>query len=494
MLLPHRDMLQDEIDNLKLLRHAPSVVHFQDFFEEKTTCFVVLELMRGGELFEKLIEKSIFTEDEAQDACRCVLSALDYMHDKRVVHRDLKPENLMLAVSTVHTIKSEGVGAKFLQISCAYAVIIFISILQNDDLRSVKLCDFGFSKMVESKNALRTRCGTPGFTAPEILERWPSYDVKCDVWSFGVIMFFLLGGENPFDPPGATEKECIELTNNGRFYFRPSQWKDLSFECKDLVVCCLKTSPNRRIDAKSALKHDWLQPKKPARRNSRISAVALKVSVMEMRKAKREGKVNKKERVNNLNAEFDEYLQNRKGDSLVSLMANGSSTQKGSIPGGGRRGSINMTFEEDSPSGRPFSDFYIAEQELGKGAFAIVLRCTHTRTGQRFAVKEVSGEKMNNHQKEMLKAEINVMKFLRGAPHVLRLFDVFEEPGKTFMVIEEMKGGALLDRVIEKTVYTEREAQDLGKYLLEAVKYCHSKNIAHRDIKLENLLMVVSAS
>jgi calcium/calmodulin-dependent protein kinase I len=100
MLLQDRDMLKDEIDNLKLLRGAPSVVQFQDFFAEKATCFVVLELLRGGELFEKLCEKRMFTEGEAQDSCRCVLEALDYMHDKRIVHRDLKPENLMLAVST----------------------------------------------------------------------------------------------------------------------------------------------------------------------------------------------------------------------------------------------------------------------------------------------------------------------------------------------------------------------------------------------------------
>ena len=94
-----RNFLVDEIANLKRLADAPHVVRFRDYFIESKSCFVVLELMEGGELFDRIIEKQIFSEQEARDACHCALSALNYMHEKRIVHRDLKPENLMLSVS-----------------------------------------------------------------------------------------------------------------------------------------------------------------------------------------------------------------------------------------------------------------------------------------------------------------------------------------------------------------------------------------------------------
>jgi calcium/calmodulin-dependent protein kinase I len=90
----------DEIDSLKALREAPYIVLFQDVFLEGTNiCYLVLELLSGGELFERIIQKGNFTEREGRDACRCILSALDYMHERRMVHRDLKPENLLLVVS-----------------------------------------------------------------------------------------------------------------------------------------------------------------------------------------------------------------------------------------------------------------------------------------------------------------------------------------------------------------------------------------------------------
>ena len=95
-----RDALMDEIGNLKMLREAPYVVRFQDCFLEGTaTCYLVLELLPGGELFERIIQKGNFTEREARDSCRCILGALEYMHERRMVHRDLKPENLLLVVS-----------------------------------------------------------------------------------------------------------------------------------------------------------------------------------------------------------------------------------------------------------------------------------------------------------------------------------------------------------------------------------------------------------
>ena len=95
-----RDALEDEISNLKAVRDGPHVVKLYEVYTNISEyCFLVMELMQGGELFDRIIQKRTFTEKEARDVTRCMLEALKYMHGKRVVHRDLKPENLLLPVS-----------------------------------------------------------------------------------------------------------------------------------------------------------------------------------------------------------------------------------------------------------------------------------------------------------------------------------------------------------------------------------------------------------
>ena len=148
-------------------------------------------------------------------------------------------------------------------------------------------------------------------------------------------------------------------------------------------------------------------------------------------------------------------------------------------------------FVEDSRTGKPFETFYEIGDELGEGGYAFVYRCTHKRTGKTYAVKEVILSKLENGGESTLKDEIAALKMLRGGPHIVRLYDVFEEDDHCFMVMEEMRGGDLLSRIVDKEVYTEREARGVCKILFQAIDYCHKKRIAHRDIKPENLLLLV---
>lgn len=123
----------------------------------------------------------------------------------------------------------------------------------------VKLSDFGFAKKIEKKNDCRTLCGTPGYLAPEVLERWPAYDVKCDTWSFGVILFLLLGGYLPFDAHGSGDvNKVFERTRNGQYHFYPQRWQNVSVSAKDLVAKCLTVNPHNRIGTKAALAHEWM--------------------------------------------------------------------------------------------------------------------------------------------------------------------------------------------------------------------------------------------
>jgi serine/threonine protein kinase len=179
-----------------------------------------------------------------------------------------------------------------------------------------------------------------------------------------------------------------------------------------------------------------------------------------------------------LNDGFTEYLEKRKGDNAENKMAKKGKKRED-------------RFEEDSKTGNPFESFYDIGDELGEGGYAFVYRCEHKRTNKTYAVKEVILSKMESGGESTLKDEIAALKMLRGGPHIVRLFDVFEEDDHCFMVMEEMKGGDLLSRIVDKEVYTEREARGVCKILFEAVQYCHDKRVAHRDIKPENLLLVV---
>lgn len=439
-----RDALKDEIANLKIAREGPNIVQLYEVYEERAFCYLVMELMEGGELLESIIEKKTFTEKEARNSTRCVLSALAYMHDKRVAHRDIKPENLLLS--------------------------------EHKDLNSIKLADFSFAKYVKKRNSCRTLCGTPGYLAPEMLERFPAYDVKCDVWSVGCLLFLLLGGYLPFDDDD--DDVIFDQTRDGQFDFRPEFWAGVSNGAKQLVTRMLTVNPKKRITAARALESDWIVNGDEALEERQLNVKKLKNLIDGKRKLRAAiGTLITANRVKLLNDGFTEYLEKRKEDKTENKMVKKQRKQE-------------ERFVEDSASGEPFESFYEIGDELGEGGYAFVYRCVHRRTNKTYAVKEVILSKMESGGESTLKDEIAALKLLRGGPHIVRLFDVFFEDDHCFMVMEEMKGGDLLSRIVEKEVYTEREARGVCKILFEALLYCHQKRVAHRDIKPENLLLV----
>ncbi|CAJ1944533.1 unnamed protein product [Cylindrotheca closterium] len=431
-----KDTLELEINNMKLLKECPQICRIQDAFVGDSICHIVFELLPGGELFSCIIEKGSFSEREARDASISILNGLEFMHSKRVVHRDVKPENLMLK--------------------------------DKNKISSVKLSDFGFSKYLENKNACRTLCGTPGYLAPEILERWPAYDVECDMFSFGVILFLLLGGYLPFDPNSSNDTNAIfERTRNGDHKFYPTRWNNISPSAKELVAQCLSIKPTKRITAKKALNHQWMKEKVAG---NKVDASALKSVVADNQLGKKGDE---------LKDDFQGYLENKRKDSMTSYMTGQKSVATAAT-----------AFKEEGSSGRPVDAFYEKRHKLGQGAFAIVHSCFHQSTGKSYAIKEIDLSGLNDKELIMLQGEINAMKYVRGGPSIIRLYDVFRFPDKLHLVLEEMKGGDVLHRIAEKEVYTEAEARDTCTYFFEAVRYCHRKNIAHRDIKLDNLLLV----
>lgn len=115
----------------------------------------------------------------------------------------------------------------------------------------------------------------------------------------------------------------------------------------------------------------------------------------------------------------------------------------------------------------------------------------HKQSGETYAIKIVTKAKLTQEDEDALKDEIDVLTELQH-PHIIRLYDVFDESQYYYLVTEKMSGGELFDRIVQKSYYNEKEARDVCKILFQALGYCHKRNVAHRDLKPENLLLFVS--
>lgn len=160
--------LRREVDVLKRVDH-PNIARLEEAFESDAYLILIMELLDGGELFDAIVERGRFSEREAVQVARAVLSAMQYIHSLGVVHRDLKPENMLLAAAPVTGEDGE-------------------------EVLTVKIIDFGFAKFLAGEHATTTSfLGTGGYLAPEILMHHP-YTAAVDMWAFGVLLYLLLCG------------------------------------------------------------------------------------------------------------------------------------------------------------------------------------------------------------------------------------------------------------------------------------------------------------
>ena len=149
--------LQTEVDILSTLDH-PNAVKLYEIFDEESHLFLVLELLSGGELLDRIVDKENYSEKEASDAIRPIVDAIRYCHGIGIIHRDLKPENLLY--------ESEEEGSM------------------------LKVTDFGVARYVQQTELATTACGTPNYVAPEIIAGG-GYGKEVDYWSIGVIIYIM---------------------------------------------------------------------------------------------------------------------------------------------------------------------------------------------------------------------------------------------------------------------------------------------------------------
>jgi len=189
------------------------VVNLIEHFEGKGHYCLVLEIMKGGELFEQVLEKETLTEDEVHRLMIPVFDALIYCHSKGIIHRDIKPDNLLLSSKDLKT-----------------AV--------------VKVSDFGLARTFGTDDLATTQAGTPSYIAPEIIMKKP-YDHRCDYWSLAVTLFVLLSGMPPFFHEDVSS--LFEIIAEGEYDFSAPVWENVSTEAKDFIGGLLKVNPDERM-------------------------------------------------------------------------------------------------------------------------------------------------------------------------------------------------------------------------------------------------------
>ncbi|UZJ57511.1 hypothetical protein CBS101457_006831 [Exobasidium rhododendri] len=218
----NENMLKEEIAILGKVEH-PHIIKMWDMFETKEGVFIVTDLCRGGELFDRLVEKVHYNELDARHITRQIFEGICYLHEHDVIHRDLKPENILLRD------KSEP--------------------------SNIVISDFGLSKFIpDDGHLLMTACGSPQYVAPEVL-LGNGYGPSVDIWSGGVIAYCLLAGYTPFfgeDQP-TLFKQIIAM----QVEFEPEYWSDVSDTAKDFILRCLCRTKDR-MTAKEALEHPYL--------------------------------------------------------------------------------------------------------------------------------------------------------------------------------------------------------------------------------------------
>ncbi|XP_021010222.1 sperm motility kinase 3A-like [Mus caroli] len=195
------NLLMSEIQLMMMADH-PNIISLLQVIETKKNLYLIMELCEGKTLYQHIRKAGYLQEDEARKLFKQLLSAMNYCHNQGIVHRDLKPDNIMV----------EEVG-------------------------KVKIIDFGLGTHVKSGQKLNLYCGTYPFSAPEVLLKRPYDGPKIDVWTLGVVLYFMVTGKIPFN---AASKQKLLKRIVARKYSFPSR---LSVE-----LCLLKKQILRQCD------------------------------------------------------------------------------------------------------------------------------------------------------------------------------------------------------------------------------------------------------
>ena len=204
----------------------PRIMRIIELVEDDEHYYIVSELLKGGELFKRLLTCRSFTEHQAASIVLHLLEGLNYMHLQCVTHRDLKPENILL-------------------------------VSERRDVFDIKIADLGFAQKFEKEKGLDLVLGTPLYMAPELV-RQQRYSEKVDVWSLGCIVYQLLCGTTPFDGKSLKKINYNICQKPLQSIFEDPQWRAVSDDAKDFILQCLVREQEERPAIADLLHHPWI--------------------------------------------------------------------------------------------------------------------------------------------------------------------------------------------------------------------------------------------
>ncbi|XP_035283026.1 serine/threonine-protein kinase DCLK2-like isoform X3 [Anguilla anguilla] len=216
-------LIANEVAVLRRVKH-PNIIMLIEEVDTPTELYLVMELVKGGDLFDAITSSTKYTERDASAMVFNLAGALKYLHQMSIVHRDIKPENLLV---------------------CEYP----------DGTKSLKLGDFGLATVVEGP--LYTVCGTPTYVAPEIIAE-TGYGLKVDIWAAGVITYILLCGFPPFRSEKNVQEDLFDQILVGRLDFPAPYWDNITDSAKELIGRMLQVNVEARYTAEDVLSHPWV--------------------------------------------------------------------------------------------------------------------------------------------------------------------------------------------------------------------------------------------
>ena len=434
-----------EVAIMKDLGHIPNIVGLIDFYVEPKTFYVVQVYAKGGDVFDRLAKRVIYTEKDARDLGMVLLRTMKHLHTKKIAHRDLKPENLLL--------KEQG-----------------------DDCQ-IMVADFGFAKYVPQEG-LKTRCGTPAFVAPEVV-LGQHYSTQADMWSVGCLLYMLLGGYPPFQDE--THQGLFRKIRAADFAFHDKYWSNASLHAKQLISKLLTVDPRLRLNAESSLLTTWLEIG-----GDELSRYDLSESISEIKSFSAKRKIKGTFQAALFGVSLT--LRTEKLLDLLQLTDKVEVDAKSTAVGG-------VVADHDKAQGadtgvkrkKRFEELYDLGARIHRGSCAVVKECFHRERREKYAVKIIERDGKSD---EAVLHEVAIMNHL-DHPHILKVVDFYEDEEFYYIVMELMTGGDVFDRIVSMKQYSEADARDLVRILLESVSYMHESGVAHRDLKPQNLLLKV---
>ncbi|XP_027880032.1 myosin light chain kinase, smooth muscle isoform X1 [Xiphophorus couchianus] len=239
-----KENVRQEISIMNSLHH-PKLVQCVDAFEGKSDIVMVLEMISGGELFERIIDEDFeLTEREVIKYMLQIIDGVNFIHKQGIVHLDLKPENIMCVNKT---------GSK------------------------IKLIDFGLARRLANAGTLKVLFGTPEFVAPEVIN-YEAISYPTDMWSIGVICYILLSGLSPF--MGDNDNETLANVTSATWDFEDEAFDEISENAKDFITNLLKKDMKARLSCPQCFEHPWLKQDTNTMKTTKLSKERMKKYIL----------------------------------------------------------------------------------------------------------------------------------------------------------------------------------------------------------------------